>query len=84
MTQWEILTQIKETLAVLPGIASCQIGLEANITPSDYPLIRIVPTRLTPEDDVGHDATLVIDGQGKGPLPDALRLVQGFRWGSAR
>ena len=29
MTPWELLTQIKETLAVLPGIASCQIGLEA-------------------------------------------------------
>ena len=28
-------------------------------------------------DHLGHDATLVIDGQGKGPLPDALRLVQG-------
>lgn len=58
MTPWEILTQIKETLATIPSIASCKIGLEANITPSDYPLIRIVPTRLAPEDDVGHDATL--------------------------
>ena len=58
MTPWELLTQIKETLAVLPGIASCQIGLEANITPSDYPLIRIVPTRMTPQDEVGHSATL--------------------------
>jgi uncharacterized protein (TIGR02099 family) len=27
-------------------------------------------------DNLGHEATLVIDGQGKGPLPDALRLVQ--------
>ena len=58
MTPWAILTQIKETLATIPTIASCKIGLEANITPSDYPLIRIVPTRLTPEDEVGHDATL--------------------------
>lgn len=60
MTPWEILTQIKETLAAIPGIASCQIGLEANITPSDYPLIRIVPTRLTPNDDVGDRATLEV------------------------
>lgn len=60
MTPWEILTQIKETLAAIPGIASCQIGLEANITPSDYPLIRIVPTRLTPDDDVGDRATLEV------------------------
>lgn len=60
MTPWEILMQIKETLATVPGVASCQIGLEANITPSDYPLIRIVPTRMTPEDEVGHSATLEV------------------------
>ena len=60
MTPWEILTQIKETLATIPSIASCRVGLEANITPSDYPLIRLVPTRLTPEDEVGHDATLEV------------------------
>ena len=60
MTPWEILTQIKETLAAIPGIASCQIGLEANITPSDYPLIRIVPTRLTPDDGVGDRPILEV------------------------
>ena len=60
MTPWEILTQIKETLAAIPDIASCKIGLEANITPTDYPLIRLVPTRLTPEDEVGHDAALEV------------------------
>ena len=41
MTAWEILAQIKGTLALVDGIATCAIGLEANITPSDYPLIRI-------------------------------------------
>lgn len=60
MTPWEILTQIKATLATIPNIASCKIGLEANITPSDYPLIRIVPTRLAPEDEVGNSATLAM------------------------
>ncbi len=60
MTHWEILTQIKTTLATVPTIASCQIGLEANITPSDYPLIRLVPTRLTPQDDVGNRVQLAV------------------------
>ena len=60
MTPWEILTQIKTTLATVPGVTSCCIGLEANITPSDYPLIRIVPTRLTLEDEVGNRATLEV------------------------
>ena len=56
MTPWEILTQIKATLATVPDIASCRIGLEANITPDDYPLIRIVPTRMTPKDELGDRA----------------------------
>lgn len=60
MTPWEILTQIKATLTELPGVASCAIGIEANITPSDYPLVRIVPTRLTPYDDVGDRALLAV------------------------
>jgi hypothetical protein len=58
MTPWDLLTQLKTTLAAVPGVASCQIGLEANITPADYPLIRIVPTRLRPHDDVGDRVLL--------------------------
>lgn len=58
MTAWEILAQIKGTLALVDGIATCAIGLEANITPSDYPLIRIVPTRLIPKDEVGNRALI--------------------------
>lgn len=60
MTPLELLTQIKATLATVPGIASCKIGLEANITPSDYPLIRIVPTRMTPTDEIGNRATMEV------------------------
>ncbi len=58
MTPWEILTQIKETLATIPGMTTCKIGLEQNITPDQYPLIRLVPTRMTPKDDVGDRALL--------------------------
>lgn len=58
MTPWEILTQIKATLATIAGITSCKIGLEANITPDQYPLIRLVPTRMAPKDDVGDRARL--------------------------
>jgi hypothetical protein len=48
MTPFELLTLIKTTLATVPNTATCQIGLEAAITADDYPLIRIVPTRLLP------------------------------------
>lgn len=44
------LTLIKTVLASVPGIASCRIGLEAAITADDYPIIRIVPTRLIPQE----------------------------------
>ena len=48
MTPFELLTLLKTTLASVPEVASCKIGLEAGITAEDYPLIRIVPTRLNP------------------------------------
>lgn len=50
MTPFAQLTLIKTTLAAVPGAVSCKIGLEAAITPDDYPLIRIVPVRLLPQD----------------------------------
>jgi len=50
MTPMNALTLMKTTLATVPGAVSCKIGLEAAITPDDYPLIRIVPTRLLPQE----------------------------------
>lgn len=43
-----MLETLKTALSTTPGVASCRIGLEANITPEDYPTIRIVPTLITP------------------------------------
>lgn len=43
----EILTALREALATIPGVKTCRVGLEPNITPEDYPLIRIVPSRVT-------------------------------------
>lgn len=60
MTPWELLTQIKETLATIPGMTTCKIGLEQNITPDQYPLIRLLPTRMQPKDDVGNQALLEV------------------------
>lgn len=42
------LTRARDALALIPGVASCKVGLEANIGPGDYPLVRLVPSRLTP------------------------------------
>lgn len=38
------LTTLRDALGALPWVASCKIGLEANMTPADYPMVRIVPS----------------------------------------
>ena len=40
-----LLESLRDALATLPGVASCKVGLESNISPADYPLIRLVPSR---------------------------------------
>jgi hypothetical protein len=42
------LEAARDAMALIAGVASCKIGLESNISPADYPLIRVVPSRLTP------------------------------------
>ena len=48
MTTMLTLEGLRDALADIAGVASCKIGLEKNISPADYPLIRLVPSRLTP------------------------------------
>lgn len=36
-----------------PAAGSCKIGLEEGISPLDYPLIRLVPSRVTPGQPYG-------------------------------
>jgi len=48
MAAMSTLETTRDALAGIVGVASCKIGLEANISPADYPLIRVVPSRLTP------------------------------------
>jgi hypothetical protein len=54
------LETAKAALSAIPGLAvvggeiSCKIGLEQNISPASYPMIRIVPTRVTPGKPYGN------------------------------
>ena len=48
------LQATRDALALIPDVASCKIGLEQGITPADYPLIRLVPSRLTPGRPYGN------------------------------
>lgn len=48
------LEAARDALATIPGLAvvngevSCKVGMEANISPAHYPMIRLVPSRITP------------------------------------
>lgn len=49
----DTLETLRARFAALPGVASARIGLEPNIGPADYPLVRIVPDRITPGPSYG-------------------------------
>lgn len=42
-----VLEAARDSLATIPGVKSCAIGIEPNISPADYPMIRLVPSRIT-------------------------------------
>jgi hypothetical protein len=48
-----LLEALRAALAVVPGVATCSIELEANMTPADYPMVRIVPSRLSEAGVIG-------------------------------
>lgn len=37
------LRALRDALAALPGVSSSRIGVEATISPDDYPAVRLVP-----------------------------------------
>ncbi len=39
-----MLETIRDKLATVPGVKTCKIGLEANMPPDDYPMVRLVPS----------------------------------------
>lgn len=40
------LALLRDQLATVAGVQTCRIGMEANMTPDDYPMVRIVPSLL--------------------------------------
>lgn len=48
------LTAARDSLATITGVASCKVGMEQNISPLDFPLIRLVPTNLIPGAPYNH------------------------------
>jgi hypothetical protein len=54
------LEAARDALAVIAGVASCKVGLEVNISPADYPLVRLVPVRITPGVPYGNRTAEVL------------------------
>lgn len=48
------LEAARDAFATIPGVKSCKIGIEANLSPEEYPMIRIVPFRITPGRPYGN------------------------------
>lgn len=48
------LEDIRNALAATPGVKTCKIGLEADITPDDYPIIRVVPSSVRESRSLGR------------------------------
>jgi hypothetical protein len=44
---YPLLSALRDALATVPGVATCKIGLEATMTPADYPMVRLVASRIT-------------------------------------
>lgn len=42
------LVAARNALADIDAVVSCKIGLESGIAPGDYPMIRLVPSRIVP------------------------------------
>jgi hypothetical protein len=42
------LETLRDSLSDIDGVKTCKIGVEAGISPVDYPLIRLVPVRVVP------------------------------------
>lgn len=43
---FEYLEDMRSKLELIDGVKTCRIGIEAALSPVDYPIVRIVPTRL--------------------------------------
>ena len=50
------LTALRAQLATVAGVVTCKIGLEANMTPADYPMVRIVPSTIKYGTNIGQRA----------------------------
>jgi hypothetical protein len=54
------LEGLRDALALVPDVNTCRIGLEADIAPDDYPIVRVVPTQAKPSGFIGRQKVEVL------------------------
>ena len=59
------LEELRDLLALIPGIKTSKIGIEKGMTAEDYPMARIVPTTVRHGDIIGMRAAEVLIYFGK-------------------
>jgi len=62
---YPLLEAVRDQLATVPGVLTCRIGWEANVTPDDYPLVRIVPSKIGAGRSIGRRSVNAIIYFGK-------------------
>ena len=55
-----VLADIKAKLSAIEGIKTCKLGLEANLAPADYPIIRICPKSFKNDNSITKTCNLYI------------------------
>lgn len=56
---YPLLASVRDALAEVEDVKTCRIGMEAGITPADYPLVRLVPIQL--EDGIARSANNAVE-----------------------
>lgn len=56
---YPLLASVRDALATIADVKTCRIGMEAGITPADYPLVRLVPIQL--EDGVARSTNNAVE-----------------------
>jgi hypothetical protein len=57
----EIAKLAKTALTGIEGVQSVGIGIEPNLAPKDYPMIRIVPVESRPDNSLSHYHNVQLD-----------------------
>lgn len=58
-TIFPLLAQARDRLTAVDGVASCKIGREHAISPADYPLVRLVLSRIADAENLSDSAAEV-------------------------